>query len=200
MRAILGPPSFSLLQSSSVDPPTLHNRNHPPSLKNFHADVACLLLPPCLNLALSLSLPITSHLALYISHPVSLLTEHAAALAKMKPELDAAGVLLIVVGVGTPESGKKFSEALPFPGECLFVDPERAAYRAGSSRYTLPARGTWCCCCPCLSVFRHQMGHAPPRPRRLRKYAHTCTHSFGRGKRDADPRCGPPVWAHGVTK
>mmetsp|Transcript_39043 Transcript_39043/g.62580 ORF Transcript_39043/g.62580 Transcript_39043/m.62580 type:complete len:159 (-) Transcript_39043:424-900(-) len=48
----------------------------------------------------------------------------------MKPELDAAGVLLIVVGVGTPESGKKFSEALPFPGECLFVDPERAAYRA----------------------------------------------------------------------
>jgi peroxiredoxin len=56
--------------------------------------------------------------------------EHAAELAKMKPELDAAGVLLIVVGVGTPDSAKQFAAALPFPEENLFVDPERAAYRA----------------------------------------------------------------------
>ena len=46
----------------------------------------------------------------------------------MKPELDAKGVLLVVVGVGTPESGKTFCESLPFPEECLFVDPGRAAY------------------------------------------------------------------------
>ena len=43
--------------------------------------------------------------------------EHAAELAKMKPELDAKGVLLVVVGVGTPESGKTFCESLPFPEE-----------------------------------------------------------------------------------
>jgi len=47
----------------------------------------------------------------------------------MKPELDAKGVLLVVVGVGTPESGKTFCESLPFPKECLFVDPGRAAYK-----------------------------------------------------------------------
>ena len=56
--------------------------------------------------------------------------EHAAELAKMKPELDAAGVLLVVVGVGTPDSAKQFAEALPFPEENLFVDPERKAYSA----------------------------------------------------------------------
>ena len=44
-------------------------------------------------------------------------------MAKMKPELDAAGVLLVVVGVGTPDSAKQFAEALPFPEArrmCLF--------------------------------------------------------------------------------
>lgn len=48
----------------------------------------------------------------------------------MKPELDAAGVLLVVVGVGTPDSAKQFAAALPFPEEALYVDPERAAYKA----------------------------------------------------------------------
>jgi peroxiredoxin len=56
--------------------------------------------------------------------------EHAAALAKAKPELDAAGVLLVVVAVGTPASALEFAERLPFPAENLYVDPERALYRA----------------------------------------------------------------------
>ena len=45
-------------------------------------------------------------------------------------ELDPKGVLLVVVGVGTPESGKTFCESLPFPEENLFVDPARKAYKA----------------------------------------------------------------------
>lgn len=57
--------------------------------------------------------------------------EHAAELAKMKNSLlDPNGVLLVVVGVGTPESGKTFCESLPFPEENLFVDPSRSAYKA----------------------------------------------------------------------
>ena len=57
--------------------------------------------------------------------------EHASELASFKTrELDPKGVLLVVVGVGTPESGKTFCESLPFPEENLFVDPTRSAYKA----------------------------------------------------------------------
>ena len=57
--------------------------------------------------------------------------EHASELASFKTrELDPKGVLLVVVGVGTPESGKTFCESLPFPEESLFVDPTRSAYKA----------------------------------------------------------------------
>ena len=57
--------------------------------------------------------------------------EHAAELAKFKTrELDPKGVLLVVVGVGTAESGKTFCESLPFPDENLFVDPSRSAHKA----------------------------------------------------------------------
>ena len=56
--------------------------------------------------------------------------EHASELAKLKPQFDEAGVLLAVVAVGTPEGAQAFSKALPFPKECLFVDPERKAYSA----------------------------------------------------------------------
>lgn len=56
--------------------------------------------------------------------------EHASELAKLKPQFDEAGVLLAVVAVGTPEGAQAFSKALPFPKECLFVDPDRRAYSA----------------------------------------------------------------------
>ena len=56
--------------------------------------------------------------------------EHASELAKLKPQFDEAGVVLAVVAVGTPEGAQKFADALPFPAENLYVDPERNAYRA----------------------------------------------------------------------
>ena len=39
---------------------------------------------------------------------------------------------MVVVGVGTPESGRKFSGLLnpPLPAELLYVDPERQVYSA----------------------------------------------------------------------
>lgn len=36
----------------------------------------------------------------------------------------------MVIGAGTPSSGKTFCEKCPFPEESLFVDPERKVYAA----------------------------------------------------------------------
>ena len=58
--------------------------------------------------------------------------EQAAALAAQKPALDAAGFRLVILGVGTPASGRKFASALtpPLDESLLFVDPERRTYAA----------------------------------------------------------------------
>ncbi len=43
----------------------------------------------------------------------------------------AAGFKLVILGVGTPEGGRKFAGLLnpPLPVDVLYVDPERVVYR-----------------------------------------------------------------------
>lgn len=48
----------------------------------------------------------------------------------MKPALDEAGVQLVCVGIGSPESAREFAGRVPFPVECLYVDQTRSAYKA----------------------------------------------------------------------
>ena len=52
------------------------------------------------------------------------------------PALEAAGVKLFVVGIGSPESAKEFSERLEFPAARLLVDDseETEVYRAAGTR------------------------------------------------------------------
>ncbi|GAA0186844.1 hypothetical protein LIER_34132 [Lithospermum erythrorhizon] len=54
--------------------------------------------------------------------------EFADALKEIKPRLDAAGVRLIAIGVGTPNKARLLAERLPFPLDCLYADPNRKAY------------------------------------------------------------------------
>lgn len=55
--------------------------------------------------------------------------ELAATLVRdVQPELDAAGVQLRCVGIGTLETAEKFCDHVAFPRELLFADPENAAY------------------------------------------------------------------------
>jgi hypothetical protein len=58
--------------------------------------------------------------------------EQAAALQRERPALTAAGYRLVILGVGVPESGRKFCAALtpPLAEELLFVDPECGVYAA----------------------------------------------------------------------
>ena len=46
----------------------------------------------------------------------------------MKPVLDAAGVKLIAVSIGTPQRALDFIEETQFPAENLFADPNNACY------------------------------------------------------------------------
>jgi hypothetical protein len=56
--------------------------------------------------------------------------EQAAALQRARPALDAAGFRLVIIGVGTPASGRTFCAKLtPSLAETsLFVDPSREVY------------------------------------------------------------------------
>merc|ERR1719238_1111995 len=48
----------------------------------------------------------------------------------VKPKLDAAGVKLVLVSIGTFERSQDFAEETQFPRENLYADPENAAYDA----------------------------------------------------------------------
>lgn len=48
----------------------------------------------------------------------------------VKPVLDAAGVKLIAVSIGTPERALDFVRETEFPPENLFADPDAASYDA----------------------------------------------------------------------
>lgn len=48
----------------------------------------------------------------------------------MKPSLDENGVRLMCVGIGSPDSAQEFASRVPFPVECLYVNPDRSAYKA----------------------------------------------------------------------
>ncbi|MCO5549109.1 hypothetical protein L7F22_002575 [Adiantum nelumboides] len=63
--------------------------------------------------------------------------EFAASLRDVKPKLDAAGVKLVAIGVGTPDKARILAEKLPFPKENLYADPERKAYDALGLYYGL---------------------------------------------------------------
>ena len=47
-----------------------------------------------------------------------------------RPRLEENGVQLLVVGIGTLETARKFTEHVPFPPELLLADPDNAAYSA----------------------------------------------------------------------
>lgn len=55
--------------------------------------------------------------------------EQATALRELKNDFEACDTTLVVIGVGNVEKAREFAEALPFPLENLFVDPEREVYR-----------------------------------------------------------------------
>jgi hypothetical protein len=46
------------------------------------------------------------------------------------PTLDAAGVGLYLVSIGTPKRGLEFVEKTGFPAERLLADPDNVAYDA----------------------------------------------------------------------
>lgn len=49
----------------------------------------------------------------------------------MRPQLEAAGYRLVVISLGTPEpGGRTFCEALPFPPDLLYLDPDMKVYKA----------------------------------------------------------------------
>lgn len=48
----------------------------------------------------------------------------------MKPQLDAAGVKLFLVSIGTWERSIEFAEVTGFPRESLLADPESVTYEA----------------------------------------------------------------------
>eukprot|EP00898_Chlorokybus_atmophyticus_P007262 jgi/Chlat1/7537/Chrsp62S07031 len=54
--------------------------------------------------------------------------ELASSLLKVKPLLDDAGVKLVVLSVGKPESAVTFCERVPFPTEHLYADPDKSVY------------------------------------------------------------------------
>lgn len=56
--------------------------------------------------------------------------EQGAALAAVKPSLEAAGCSLLTVGIGTPEKAREFAERVGYPVEDLYTDETRAAYKA----------------------------------------------------------------------
>eukprot|EP00898_Chlorokybus_atmophyticus_P002008 jgi/Chlat1/2808/Chrsp187S02919 len=56
--------------------------------------------------------------------------DRARSVLAIKSRLDAAGVRLIAVGVGTAKGAAKFAEKCPFPEELCFCDPQRKAYAA----------------------------------------------------------------------
>lgn len=48
----------------------------------------------------------------------------------MKPKLDEMGVKLLLVSIGTYERSQDFAKETGFPKECLYADPDNAAYDA----------------------------------------------------------------------
>jgi len=55
---------------------------------------------------------------------------HAAALRDARERIEGAGFRLALVGIGNPDGARAFSESLPFPSECLILDPERSMHDA----------------------------------------------------------------------
>jgi hypothetical protein len=48
----------------------------------------------------------------------------------VKPGLDAAGVKLYLVSIGTWERSRQFADVTGFPQDCLLADPASATYEA----------------------------------------------------------------------
>ncbi|GLC74626.1 hypothetical protein PLESTF_001536800 [Pleodorina starrii] len=55
--------------------------------------------------------------------------EQAQSLLLARDQFAAAGYKLLVVAIGTPEGGRQFCSALPFPPELLLLDPDLRLYR-----------------------------------------------------------------------
>ncbi|GAQ86414.1 hypothetical protein KFL_002870180 [Klebsormidium nitens] len=56
--------------------------------------------------------------------------EFAQKLAKKLPELQANGVRIVAVGLGSPDNARRFAETVGFPLQLLYADPTGACYRA----------------------------------------------------------------------
>ena len=56
--------------------------------------------------------------------------EYAQALASALPQLEAAGIALLAIGIGNQESRERFCAFTGFPRERLLVDPEPHLHRA----------------------------------------------------------------------
>ena len=56
--------------------------------------------------------------------------EYAQALASALPQLEAAGIALLAIGIGNDDSGQRFCAFTGFPRERLLVDPEPQLHRA----------------------------------------------------------------------
>ncbi|KAG2441546.1 hypothetical protein HXX76_003167 [Chlamydomonas incerta] len=54
--------------------------------------------------------------------------EQAKSLLRARPQFEAAGYKLVVVSIGTPEGGRQFCSAVPFPLELLLLDPDHKLY------------------------------------------------------------------------
>ncbi|KAK9821991.1 hypothetical protein WJX81_004152 [Elliptochloris bilobata] len=78
--------------------------------------------------------------AIFMTHFADLSSwELAQRLVKVIPTLQAGGVQVFAVGLGSPEQGRRFAQLLEFPAEVLFADPEGACHRAlGFSRGFAP--------------------------------------------------------------
>ncbi|KAG2499469.1 hypothetical protein HYH03_002416 [Edaphochlamys debaryana] len=55
--------------------------------------------------------------------------EQAQGLLRAKPQFEAAGFRLAVVSIGSPEGGREFCAAAPFPPEQLLLDGDHALHR-----------------------------------------------------------------------
>ena len=56
--------------------------------------------------------------------------EYAQALTSALPQLEAAGIALLAIGIGNEESGQRFCAFTGFPRERLLVDPEPQLHQA----------------------------------------------------------------------
>lgn len=63
----------------------------------------------------------------------------AAVLRDNRSAIEELGYRLVVVGIGNPDGAAKFTEAVPFPGDALLLDPERSMHDSFSLKCGLGA-------------------------------------------------------------